>query len=493
MTEHFDAVIVGAGFSGIGAAIALKRLGYEKFVILDRDDDLGGTWHANHYPGLAVDVPTVSYSYSFEPNPNWSRLYSTGAEIKRYADHVADKYDIRRHMRFNASVEGAYWDEDAASWIINLAGGKTVSSRILVTATGFLSQPRFPDICGVDTFAGTVIHSADWNDDYDPAGRRIAVIGTGASAVQLIPELAQKAADLTVYQRTPVWVIRKSDLRIPHWARRLFARVPLTQRLIRAVSDLIHEVMVYVGVLRYRRLGFLNVAVSAPANLYRFISIRDPQLRRKLTPDYEIGCKQPAFSSDYYHAFTRPNVHLEAGGIERIEPDGLVTADGIKTKVDTLVLATGFDLWENNFPAFEVVGREGCNLGKWWRENGFQAYQGMSIPRFPNFFSLASPYAFLGLNNFKTVDYQMAHIDRVLGEFKLRGGAIVEVTEDANARDLDRMKLLMGDSVFGVADCAGCRSYHYNPHGEPTLARPMTARAALIEARRFPLTDYRFA
>src|SRR4029450_1679348 len=182
--EQFDAVIVGAGFGGIGAAIQLKRMGYENFVIVDREDDLGGTWHVNHYPGLAVDVPTTTYSYFFEPNPNWSRLFSTGTEIKQYADDIADKYDVRRHMRFNTTVEGARWDEEAKNWRVALAGGETLTTRYLITATGFLSQPKTPDIPGVTSFEGKVIHTAAWDDTYDPTGRRIGLIGTGATAVQ---------------------------------------------------------------------------------------------------------------------------------------------------------------------------------------------------------------------------------------------------------------------------------------------------------------------
>src|SRR5689334_20621039 len=194
-----DAVIVGAGFAGIGAAIQLKRMGIDDFVIVDREDDLGGTWHVNHYPGLAVDVPTTTYSYFFEPNPNWSRLFSTGAEIKQYANDVANKYAVRSHMRFSTTVEGARWDEEAKVWKVALAGGETLSTRYLITATGFLSQPHTPDIPGITGFDGKIIHTTAWDDDYDLTGKRIAIIGTGATAVQLIPELARRAADLTVY------------------------------------------------------------------------------------------------------------------------------------------------------------------------------------------------------------------------------------------------------------------------------------------------------
>ena len=491
-TEQFDAVIVGAGFGGIGAAIQLKRLGYDNFVILERENDLGGTWLVNHYPGLAVDVPTTTYSYFFEPNPNWSRLFSTGTEIKQYADDVADKYGVRRHIRFDTTVEGARWDEDAKVWRVALAGGQTLSTRYLITATGFLSQPKTPDIPGITSFAGKVIHTAAWDDDYDVENRRVAIIGTGATAVQLIPELAKKAADLTVYQRTAIWVVPKIDLRFSQRAKRLFARVPLTQRAIRWVTDGIYEFIIYVGV-HHRYLRRLNIAASDLAKMHRFATIRDKELRRKLTPDYDFGCKRPTFSNGYYRTFTKPHVHLQTSGIERIEPDGIVSADGTRTAVDTLILATGFDLWEANFPAIEVIGRDGRNLGKWWRDTRFQAYQGVSMPYFPNYLSLAGPYAFLGLNFFNTMEYQMRHMDRLLREVNRHGATTFEVTEEANTRYLDRMTELLGDSLWTIGDCATSRSYYFNPSGEATLLRPMTARAAIKEASQFPMTDYQIA
>lgn len=490
---QYGAIIVGAGFAGIGAAIQLKRMGIDDFVILDREDDLGGTWHVNHYPGLAVDVPTTTYSYFFEPNPNWSRLFSTGDEIKRYADDVADKYDVRRHIRFDTTVEGARWDEETSVWRVSLAGGEALSARFLFTATGFLSQPHTPDIAGIDDFAGTVIHTTDWDNTYRPDGRRIAIIGTGATAVQLIPELARKAADLTVYQRTPIWVVPKIDLKFSPRVKALFSRIPLTQRAVRAVTDAIYAFMVDTAVLKHRYFRRFNIAAADLAKLHRFVSIRDPELRRKLTPDYDFGCKRPTFSNGYYRTFTKPHVHLQADGIERIEADGIVNADGTKTPIDTLVLATGFDLWEANFPAIEVIGRQGRNLGKWWRETRFQAYQGVSMPYFPNYLSLASPYAFLGLNFFNTMEYQMKLMDRLFGEVKRRNATTFEVTEEANSRYLGRMTEALADSLFTLGNCASARSYYFNPSGEATLLRPMTTRRAVAEASRFPLSDYTFA
>lgn len=487
----FDAVIVGAGFAGIGAAIQLKRSGIENFVILDREDDLGGTWYVNHYPGLAVDVPTTTYSYFFEPNPNWSRLFSTGDEIKQYADEVADKYDVRRHIRFSTVVDGARWDEETNLWRVSLANDEVLSTRYLITATGFLSQPKIPDIPGIESFDGRVIHTTEWQDDYDPAGKRIAVIGTGATAVQLIPELAKSAAELTVYQRTPIWVVPKIDLRFGPLAKKLFARVPATQRVLRWFTDSVYEVMVSIGVVNYKTFrGRGNISAADLSKLHRFITIRDKDLRRRLTPDYDFGCKRPTFSNGYYRAFTRDNVHLQDAGIDHVQSDGIVGKDGTKVQIDTLVLATGFDLWEANFPAIEVIGRDGRNLGKWWRETRFQAYQGVSMPYFPNYLSLASPYAFLGLNFFNTMEYQMRLMDRLFEEVRRRGATTFEVSEEANSRYLDRMTELLGDSLFTQGNCATARSYYYNPAGEPTLLRPTTTETAIREASEFPLSDY---
>lgn len=487
----FDAVIVGAGFAGIGAAIQLKRSGIENFVILDREDDLGGTWYVNHYPGLAVDVPTTTYSYFFEPNPNWSRLFSTGDEIKQYADDVADKYEVRRHIRFSTAVDGARWDEESDLWQVSLTDGEVLSARYLITATGFLSQPKIPDIPGIENFDGRVIHTTEWQDDYDPTGKRIAVIGTGATAVQLIPELAKSAADLTVYQRTPIWVVPKIDLRFGPLAKKMFARIPATQRVLRWFTDSVYEVMVSIGVVHFKTFrGRGNVSAADLSKLHRFITIRDKELRRRLTPDYDFGCKRPTFSNGYYRAFTRDNVHLQDAGIDHVQSDGIVGKDGTKIEIDTLVLATGFDLWEANFPAIEVIGRDGRNLGKWWRETRFQAYQGVSMPYFPNYLSLASPYAFLGLNFFNTMEYQMRLMDRLFGEVQRRGATTFEVSEEANTRYLDRMTELLGDSLFTLGNCASARSYYYNPAGEPTLLRPTTTETAIREASEFPLSDY---
>ncbi|MFE3293347.1 flavin-containing monooxygenase [Rhodococcus sp. NPDC059234] len=487
---QYDAVIVGAGFGGMGAAIALKRMGLTNLLILEREAALGGTWHVNRYPGLAVDIPSVSYSYSFEPNPNWSRLFAPGAELERYAGHVADKYDLRRHMRFGAVVEGASWDEDRQRWVVTVEGGEQVVAKYLLTATGFLSQPHLPDIPGIDSFAGTVVHTTAWDAALDLTGTRAAIIGTGATAVQLIPEVARRAAELTVYQRTPIYVVPKVDVPIPRPVRRLFARVPLVQRGARAVSGALLELLMVSAVLHFKQAKVLNKGAALASRVFLRTQVGDAGLRRKLTPDYDFGCKRPTFSNSYFRTFTKPHVHLETGTIARVEPDAVVTADGRRTEIDTLILATGFNLWDVNFPAIEVIGRDGRDLGKWWRDNRFQAYEGVAVPYFPNFLTLASPYSYSGLSYFTTIESQMAHMDRLFGELRRRGADVFEVTESANAEFLDRMTAKLDDSVFYGGSCQTARSYYFNQHGEAAILRPTSTANAFREARSFPLGDY---
>lgn len=489
---QYDAAVIGAGFGGMGAAIQLKRLGLDNLVILEREDDLGGTWHVNRYPGLAVDIPSVSYSYSFEPNPYWSRLYAPGAELKKYTEHVADKYDLRRHMWFNSVVEGARWDEDNRFWVVNVADAEPITATYLLTATGFLSQPRMPDIPGIESFAGKVIHTTKWDDSYDLEGKKAAVIGTGATAVQLIPTIAPRLEALTVYQRTAIWVTPKQDGPISPRLQKLFARFPFTQRAARFVGSGVLELLMVTAVLHYRQAKKLNRFAEKAARNHMARQISDPALREKLTPDYDFGCKRPTFSNEYYPSFMRDNVNLETTPIARIEPDGIVTTDGKKTVIDTLVLATGFNLWDVNFPAIEIIGREGRNLGKWWRDNRFQAYEGVAVPYFPNYLTLASPYSYSGLSYFTTIESQMKHMNRLFGEVRKRDAATFEVTQEANDEFLDRMTERLQDSVFNLGDCSTARSYYFNQHGEAAILRPTSTLNAFREAGRFPLDAYTY-
>ncbi|MEV6066337.1 NAD(P)/FAD-dependent oxidoreductase [Nocardia sp. NPDC052001] len=492
MAPQYDAIVVGAGFGGMGAGIELDRLGLSNFVILEREDDLGGTWHVNHYPGLAVDIASVTYSYSFEPNPNWSRLFAPGAELKKYAEHVADKYDLRRRMRFDTVVGGARWDEEQQHWVVAIENGESLTARYLMAATGFLSQPYTPPFPGIDTFAGKIIHTTRWENDFDLTDTKAAIIGTGATAVQLIPEVAKKARALTVFQRTPIWVVPKVDTAIPKPVQSLFARVPFTQKAARMVNTSMLEALMVVGVLHFKQAKPLNKAAAALAKAHLRNSVKDPETRKKLTPDYDFGCKRPTFSNHYFKTFNEPHVRLETNSIDHIEPDGIVTADGHKTEIDTLILATGFNLWDVNFPAIEIIGRDGVNLGKFWRDNRFQAYEGVTVPKFPNFVSLNSPYSYSGLSYFTTIEAQMKHMGRLFGEMQRRGEEVFEVTEQANTGFLDRVTDKLDSSVFYGGQCSTARSYYFNQHGEAALLRPTSTLNAHREASTFPLDDYTY-
>jgi cation diffusion facilitator CzcD-associated flavoprotein CzcO len=371
------------------------------------------------------------------------------------------------------------------------AGNRTAT--YLVTATGFLSQPRLPDIEGVHDFAGTVIHTAQWDDSADLEGKRVAVIGTGATAVQLIPQIAKRAAALTVHQRTPIWVTPKNDFRIPRALQLLFASQPWTQRLARRANSAWLEAMMVTGVLHYRQGKVFNQGAAALAKAHLRRQVKDPELRRKLTPDYSFGCKRPTFSNDYYPTFTRSHVALETTPISRITERGVVTEDGRENEVDVLVLATGFNLWDTNFPAFEVIGRDGRNLGKMWREGGYHAYEGVTVAGFPNFVTLNSPYSYSGLSYFMTIEVQMRHLERLFGELLRRGSRTFEISERADRAFLERMLERMDDTVFVRGSCATARSYYYTNEGDAVLLRPTSSADARRAVERFPLEDYTYA
>ncbi len=491
---EYEAIIVGTGFGGMGAAIQLQRMGVSSILMLDRADDLGGTWHLNTYPGIAVDIASVTYSYSFEPNPHWSRLYAPGRELKAYADHVAQKYGLRPYMRFNSAVEKTVYDEAGKFWTVYPENQAPVTARILILATGYLSQPKRPDIPGLNDFAGKTIHTAEWDHAYDLRGKRAAVIGTGATSVQLLPEIAPQLAHMDVYQRTPIWVVPKPDVSIPPLVRRTFSALPLTQKMARHTSSAILEAVMVTGALYNRELPMLTKAAEQLALAHMRRVIKDPVLREKLTPDYSFGCKRPTFSNTYYPTFNRANVELVTDPVDHIAAEGIVTRAGRLRKIDTLILATGFKFWEKgNFPPFPVAGREGHDLGDWWMQNTYQAYEGISIPGFPNLFNLPSPYSFTGLSYFFTIEAHMKHMARCLGEMKKQGAASFEVDRRANEKYMQRMRRNLGSSVFVNGQCGGSNSYYFNPHGEAAMLRPTPTPIALWEADHFPLEHYRFA
>lgn len=486
-----EVVIIGGGFSGIGAAILLSRAGFEDYLLLEAGDGLGGAWHWNTYPGVAVDIPSFSYQFSFEQVAGWSRVYAPGRELKAYAEHCVDKYDVRRRTRLRTTVTAASFDDEAHLWRLDTASGETITARHVVSATGVLTQPKLPDIEGLADYTGTVMHTARWDHAVDLTGRRIAIIGTGASAVQAIPHLARAAEHLTVFQRTPIWCLPKPDAPLPGVARTALRRIPGAKRVSRLASQSFVELTFPVAA---HFAGLVPVAAAGErlGHAYLRQAVRDPATREKLTPRYALGCKRPSFSNSYLPTFNRPDVTLETTGISAVTPTGVRTADGTEHTADVLILATGFKVFEKgNMPPFTVRGAGGLDLDKWWEENRFQAYQGVSVPGFPNFFTILGPYGYNGSSYFNLIETQGAHIVRALKRARKVGATRVEVTPEANAAYFASALGRRRHQVFFQDSCGLANSYYFDDNGDVPF-RAATTLETMWAARRYPLDAYAF-
>ena len=486
-----EVVIVGGGLSGIGAAIMLDRAGFGDYLVIEEGDGFGGAWHWNTYPGVGVDIPSFAYQFSFEQVTGWSRLYAPGEELKAYSEHCVDKYDVRRRSRLNTRVEGIEFDDAVGTWVVRLSGGETLTARYVITATGVLTQPKKPEITGVEDFAGEVMHTARWNHDLDLTGKRVAIIGTGASAVQVIPTIAGEVEHLTVFQRTPIWCLPKPDAPMPSVVRTALRLIPGTRVAARLASQSYVEVTFplaahFHGVVPTAKLG------EQLGHLHLRRSVRDAETRRKLTPDYSLGCKRPSFSNRYLSTFNRSNVTLETDPIERITSEGVRTESGHEHEFDILILATGFKVFEKgNMPAYPVGGVGGVDLETFWEENRFQAYQGVSVPGFPNLFAILGPYGYNASSYFNLIETQTQHIIRLLKTARKRQATRVEVTADANARYFESVLARRHNQVFFLGNCASANSYYFDSHGDVPL-RPASTIETMWAANRFPLRDYSF-
>lgn len=489
-----EVLIVGAGIAGIGVAIELMKNGIDSFELLERADDVGGTWRDNRYPGIAVDITSFTYSYSYEQKPDWSRVFAPGSELQSYVQQVASKYGVYPRIRFGVEVDEARFDEDCHLWRLRLKDGSPLSCRYLVGATGGLITPKMPDIPGLGSFAGKLIHTARWDDDYELTGKRVAVIGTGATAVQLVPAIAHRLAHLDVYQRTPIWLLKKPDAEIPGWLKATFERLPAAQHALRAVTDAATEAVMVCGALYYRQAPWLIrwAERAGRQNLLEQVP-NDPELRRKLTPAYDFGCKRPSFSNEYFKTFTRDNVDLITDPIECITPEGVRTKDGTLRPVDVLITATGYRVFEKgNIPSFKVYGRGGRELGEFWDEERYQAYEGVSVPGYPNYFLTLGPYSFTATSYFKTVEGAATHIRRCIKEARNKSADCIEIRPQAHQRYFQTIQRRQKDTVFLGANCASSNSYYFDKHGDAPMLRPMTSWEALWRAGHFPMTDYRF-
>ena len=424
---HVDVAVIGAGFSGLGAAIKLRQAGREDFVVLERAEEVGGPWEANRYPGCQCDVPSNLYSFSFAPNPGWSRTFALQPEIWRYLRRVADEFGLRPRLRLGCELEEASWDEEAGLWRLLTSRG-TMTARIVIAGTGGLSKPSIPDLPGIESFAGAAFHTARWDADRDLRGRRVAVIGTGASAVQVVPRIQPEVERLTVFQRTPSWVLPHPGRPVRPRERRLFHRLPGAQRAVRGAVYWGRETW-YLGFARHR----LSRAPRALARRHLERQVADPGLRRLLTPGYEIGCKRILLSDDYFPALQQPNAELVAVAVTAVKPDGIVSADGREHAVDTIVWGTGFDATATEAGG-RFRGRGGRLLAEVWEAEGMQALRGTTIAGFPNLFLMTGPNTLLGHNSVVfIIESQLAYLMEALRTMDARGAAVLDTRPEAQA------------------------------------------------------------
>ena len=487
-----EVAIIGAGLSGIGMGIALLRAGIDDFVVLERAGDIGGTWRDNVYPGIGVDVPAQAYQFSYALNPRWSRVFAPGSEVKEYIDRLADRYGVRRHVRLRTEVTERAWDEDAGLWRLRTPAGE-VTARFVVSAIGAFVDPRPAGLAGLDDFRGAVLRSSGWDHGCDLTGKRVAVVGTGASAVQIIPEIAPLTARLDVYQRTPIWVGPKLDAPVPRPVRWLFRRAPRVQDAIRRTATRGVEMVLVDLVVGHGRAPYLaHGGARLARSLWYRTQVRDPGTRRRLTPGYGLGCKRPSVSNTYLRTFNRPNVALVTDPIDRVTPTGVRTADGRERDVDAIVLATGFRLASapEVYRRTPVRGRAGFAHATFYTENRLASYEGISIPGLPNHFMMFGPYGWVGGTWHQLVETTSAHVVRVIQEARRRGATSVEVRPEPTERWTNRMRERLAGSLWATNGCATANSYYFDHHGDTPYLRPTSAAQAAHAARTFPLDDY---
>ena len=476
------AAVIGAGFAGIGMSVRLAQAGIEHLVF-ERAAALGGTWRDNHYPGCACDVPTPLYSFSFALNPEWSRLYAPQAEILAYLERVAEQHCVRERIRFAHEVCSAAWDESAAHWVLETTGGR-FTAEVLVAATGPLAEPAEPEIPGLPRFLGLRFHSAAWSSDRPLDGLRVGIVGTGASAVQIIPRIQPRVARLTVFQRTPAWVLPHLDRPIAPQRRRLYRRFPILQRLARARIYWLLELLVLGFTKDVRLMGLLRRL--GERHLER--QVADPELRERLRPVFAPGCKRLLPSNHYYPALTRPNVELVTEPIREVGEHSLVTADGAEHQLDALILATGFRVTDN--PVFERIrGRSGASLAEAWAGSGMSAYKGSAVAGFPNLFVLAGPNTGIGHTSLVfMIEAQYRYVLAALRTLRRRRLRSLDVRPEVQARYDAALQRRVRKSVWLVGWCS---SWYQDSAGRVPTMWPDFTWKFWLATRRFDAGAYR--
>jgi cation diffusion facilitator CzcD-associated flavoprotein CzcO len=480
MSDH-RVVIIGAGFGGIGASIKLAEQGIEH-VILEKLDDVGGTWLSNQYPGCRCDVPSHLYSFSFALNPEWSDSYSLQPEIWRYLKKVAVDHGVVERVRFGCKVDVARWDEAAKHWKLETSDG-SMTTDVLIAAHGFLSEPSIPHFEGIEKFAGEVMHSAQWDPSYDVTGKRVGIIGTGASAVQIVPEVHKQAAALSVFQRTAAWILPHRGRTIRPWEHALYRRVPAAQRAVRGFHYWSSEFVAVPALMKpaggrlLKKMAIKQLETQVP----------DPELRAKLTPTFRPGCKRLTPSNDYLPAIASPTTTLVTSGIERMVPEGIVTNDGVTHELDVVILATGFRVTDNTFPEL-VVGKDGRTLRQTWDEGGMGAYNGTTFAGFPNFFMLAGPNTGIGHTSLVyMIEAQFPYVLDALQLMKQRGIASVDVRADVQASYNEMLQRKLAPTVWNTG---GCKSWYLDKNGNNSTIWPDYTFKFARRLERFDLESY---
>jgi cation diffusion facilitator CzcD-associated flavoprotein CzcO len=484
-TFGVDIAIIGSGFSGLGMAIRLKQEGIEDFTVLERGDDVGGTWHFNTYPGCACDVPSHLYSFSFAPNPGWSETYSAQPEIRDYLRRVADEYDVRSHVRLNCTVTGIEWDGAAGGWTVETSDGP-LRARVVVSGMGPLAEPKTPPLEGLDSFEGETFHSARWNHEFELRGKRVAAVGTGASAIQFVPEIQKEVEQVYVIQRTAPWIMPHPNRSIRGWEARLYERFPLLQKLVRGTAYSLRELLV-LGFVKNPRLMALPEWI---ARRYMRSQVSDAALLEQVSPGYTIGCKRILPSNKWYRALGRPNVELLTGGVERVTANSVVTGDGEDREVDAIIFGTGFQV--SDMPVGKLVrGPGGKTLEEVWQGSP-KAHLGTAIPGFPNLFVLCGPNTGLGHSSMVyMIESQLAYVMEALRSMAAAGAKAIAVRADVAERFNADLDARMQRTVWNT----GCASWYQDQRGRIAALWPdwtwrFRQRAGSFDPAEFELTRH---
>jgi cation diffusion facilitator CzcD-associated flavoprotein CzcO len=480
LPDHVEVAIIGAGFSGIAMAVELRRAGRDDFVLLERGNDVGGTWRDNSYPGCACDVPSHLYSFSFAPKPDWSSTFSPQEEIWQYLRDTAGEQGIYPHVQFGCEVEEARWDDDARVWRIRTSAGE-LTATALASAAGPLSEPSIPDIPGLRDFEGAVFHSASWDHDHDLTGERVAVIGTGASAIQFVPEIQPKVARLHLFQRTPPWITPRMARPLTRFEHFLYRRLPIAQRAMRAGIYWGRELYA-VPLLRVR----LSKVIERFARRHMESQVPDPALREKLIPDYKPGCKRILISNDYLPSLGRENVEVVTGGVAEVRPNSVVGPDGIEREVDAIILGTGFHV--TDLPIAERLrGRDGRSLAEYW-DGSLQALRGTTVAGYPNLFFLLGPNTGLGHTSVVLMaEAQARYVRQALEHLDRNRAAAVEALPQAQAGWNEGVQARMKGTVWTEG---GCASWYIDAKGRNTTLWPDHTFRFFKALRTFDPNEY---